>query len=126
MKHYKLIAAILIALTVLMSLHGCAVERVVEPSPTIEEDSLVVSSDEIGFEEIASYMDGDITYIYYRCRTTNTMYVWREHKYLGFQSSTTRGYGGFTAMLDPATGGPLTYENWLAYLKAKTAESQGR
>ena len=92
-------------------------------NPTETEGSLVVSPDEIDFEEVASYSFyeddyGKITYIYYRCRTTNVKYVWRnDEQYFGIKSYPS---GGLTAMLDPETGGPLTYENWLAYLETKT------
>jgi len=121
-KNRKHFWAVLIALMLLLSIFSaCSAAGATDAtgySPTQAEEQLVVSPDTIGFEEVASYGDVEVTYIYYRCRTTNAMYVWRQCDEYNLTKLHT--YSGFTAMLDPETGGPLTYERWLAYLEAKT------
>ncbi len=40
--------------------------------------------------------------------------------YISFESSVSSGAsGGLTVMMDPQTGGPLTYENWKANYQNK-------
>ena len=114
MKHSKHFLAALLVLVLLLTISGCGALSATE-APTDKGDDLVVSSDLVGFEEIVSFADDNITYIYYRCRTTNVMYIWRESSGLNGYS-----YAGFTAMPDPKTNGPLAYENWLAYLEANS------
>lgn len=124
MTSRKLVALTFASLFLFLALCGCAVATADAETANHEEDTLLVSSDTYGFEEVFSTRDDDIAYIYYRCRTTNAMYVWRQHEEgIGRYGDS---FGGFTAMLDPATNGPLTYDNWLAYLEAKNAETQDR
>ena len=69
----------------------------------------------MGFElvyESPRVWNDDPYYAYYRDRVTNVMYVWVG---TGEHINLDREYmaGGFSVMLDPNTGGPLTYEVWL-------------
>lgn len=112
MKYCKHVLIAMLVFVVLFVASGCGASSAAEPAVD-KGEGLVVSSDFVGFEEVASFEDNRVTYIYYRCQTTNVMYVCRERRGLNGYS-----YGGFTAMLDPKTNGPLTYENWLAYLES--------
>ena len=81
--------------------------------------SIITSTEQvnIGFEEVFTTAntadgDGEAYYIYFRDKTTNVMYVWRDtgktHNVGGFSYWGT----GFTVMFDPYTGLPLTYEKF--------------
>lgn len=118
MNHCKHILVTLLVFLSLFLAAGCGTISAAETT-TGKGADLVVSSDLVGFEEVASFVDDDVTYIYYRCRTTNVIYVWRRNSSMGGYS-----YGGFAAMLDPATNGPLTYDKWLTYLETKAADNQ--
>ena len=48
---------------------------------------------------------------------TDTMYVWRTSGKQGGTGGYSYWSSGMTAMLDPATGGPLTYDAFLRYIE---------
>lgn len=74
-----------------------------------ELESFKIHPDTIGFEAVYSHREDGTLYQYFRERSTNTMYVWMD-------AQSRYGKAGFSAMLDPETGGALTYNSWLKYL----------
>lgn len=71
---------------------------------------LTLTEDNIGFEELFSIKEDEITYTYFRERLTDVIYI-READHM--DTSTT----GFTAMLDPFTGNAMTFDNFIMYMQ---------
>lgn len=67
---------------------------------------------ELVYESYRTMFGDEPYYAYYRDRITDVMYVWVSTGDVG-STSNLRMAGGFSVMLDPNTGGPLTYEAWL-------------
>lgn len=115
MQHKRISVLIVFLSVVVGILSGCsASEEVKESYP-----------ENMGFElvcESPRTWSDDPYYAYYRCRITDVMYVWVDS---GVHGSVETGYtsGGFSAMLDPNTGGPLTYDTWRS--KTDSQENMG-
>lgn len=67
---------------------------------------------ELVYESYRTPLWDEPYYAYYKDRVTNVMYVWVCTGDRGGMNN-IRMAGGFSVMLDPNTGGPLTYEAWL-------------
>lgn len=107
MKKWIIGLACLVCVVGLMGCDGAdAAKASDDKSVTVLNDGNVISFDNFGFELVLETRAGNAEYDYYRDRGTNIMYVWRD-------SGLTYGAAGFTAMLDPETGGGLTYDRWV-------------
>lgn len=74
------------------------------------------STKNLGFESVISYYDigEETTYTYLREKLTNTIYLMVE------EDSSVGGFdgtSGITVMIDPNTGGPMMYEEFVKYIK---------
>lgn len=74
------------------------------------------STKNLGFESVISYYDigEETTYTYLREKLTNTIYLMVE------EDSSVGGFdgtSGITVMIDPNTGGPMMYEEFIKYIK---------
>lgn len=137
MRCRKFFVVLLMGLVVLTFMTGCSgdgagMAEVAEQTEiksvatvTLENgESFIISEDMVGFEEVLfvsypskGFDQGSYIDTYFRDRTTDVMYVYRNYHY------GTASHAGFTAMLDPVTGGALTYDNWLKYLEEKNVDS---
>lgn len=64
-----------------------------------------VEESRVGMEKMGSA--GNFTY--YRDTSTDVMYLWCSER--GYNA----GYGGLTVMVNPKTGLPLTYSDWIEF-----------
>lgn len=126
----RIIALFLIVITV-AALAGCAGTPV---EPQVEQLNPDIPDGVLGFETVfACYetglIGGDryddlyesrVRMYYLREKLTDTMYVWRTSGKQGGTGGYSYWSSGMTAMLDPATGGPLTYDAFLQYIEGMT------
>lgn len=126
----RILSAVLCILCLVGMLSGCAENATVTEEPALQLNP-DIPDDILGFETIfACYETGMIggdkyddlaeskVLLYYlREKLTDVVYIWRTS---GRQSS-NNGYSywssGMTVMMDPATGGPLTYDAFLEYIR---------
>ena len=109
-KHFCFFAVLIL----LAFLAGCnATPNAIPPE---ENNTVIVDRDDVGFEEVITFHDDGANYTYFREVATDVLYVWRD-------PGSHYKMAGFSIMMDPQTGGPLTFENWANYLKEKTTAS---
>lgn len=113
-KKIKLMIALaLIVIVIVCSTLGCNASNTKDTTTTTTTTTIVAEASEnnFGFEEI--YTEPRYSIYVYREISTDVMYcTYSEIVAYG-------GLGGLTVMMDPQTGGPLTYENWVANYKNK-------
>jgi len=108
----RIFTVVLVAFIVVsvVTLGGCG-DDVVSGSGEVHHASESTSETEaveenlIGMEKMGSA--GNFTY--YRDVSTDVMYLWR------FERGYNAGYGGLTIMVNPKTGLPLTYSDWIEF-----------
>lgn len=111
MKHQKHFCFFVVFI-LLAFLVGCTATT--NAIPPEEDDTVYVDCDDVGSEEVITFYDDGANYTYFREVATDVLYVWRD-------PSAHYKMAGFSIMMDPQTGGPLTYENWVKYLKEKNS-----
>lgn len=112
-KKIKLMIALaLIVIVIVCSTLGCNASNTKDTTTTTTTTIVAEASENnFGFEEI--YTEPRYSIYVYREISTDVMYcTYSEIVAYG-------GLGGLTVMMDPQTGGPLTYENWVANYKNK-------
>lgn len=112
-KKIKLMIALaLIVIVIVCSTLGCNASNTKDTTTTTTTTMVAEASENnFGFEEI--YTEPRYSIYVYREISTDVMYcTYSEIVAYG-------GLGGLTVMMDPQTGGPLTYENWVANYKNK-------
>lgn len=70
----------------------------------------------IGESQKSADQESDVWCYYYREKLTNVMYVWRTSGKDNNRGGFSYWSSGMTVMMNPDTGGPLVYEDWLALL----------
>lgn len=115
----KTVLAVLIIVIVLLFiflLSGCTMNISEDDDIVITEDKISTSDYTLGVDAVLSTYDmtENITYTYLRDKITNVMYllVEEDHNPGGFD-----GTSGITVMMNPETGGPLVYEDFIKYVK---------
>lgn len=106
----RIILIILILAVIMLSVlffSGCSATAVKDET---------FSTKNLGFESVISYYDigEETTYTYLREKLTNTIYLMVE------EDSSVGGFdgtSGITVMIDPNTGGPMMYEEFIKYIK---------
>lgn len=129
---FRFVAMLLCIVCLLGALSGCADTTPAETEPVAHQLNPDIPDGILGFETIfACYETGmiggdkyddlhesKVRMYYLREKLTDVVYVWRTS---GRQSS-NNGYSywssGMTVMMDPATGGPLTYDAFLSYIRS--------
>lgn len=112
-KKIKLMTTLaVIVIVIVCSTLGCNASNTKDTTTTTTTTIVAEASENnFGFERI--YTEPRYSIYVYREISTNVMYCcYTEDLYYG-------GMGGLTVMMDPQTGGPLTYENWVANYKNK-------
>lgn len=106
----RIILIILILAVIMLSVlffSGCSATAVKDET---------FSTKNLGFESVISYYDigEETTYTYLHEKLTNTIYLMVE------EDSSVGGFdgtSGITVMIDPNTGGPMMYEEFIKYIK---------
>ena len=97
---------ILVSIFLICVMAGCSVaEGTPEPQNTTYSDYSTTKENRVGMEKMGSAGN----FVYYRDTSTDVMYLWRCEK--GYNA----GYGGLTVMMNPETGKPLTYADWVEF-----------
>lgn len=110
----RIILVVLILAVIMLSVlsfSGCSATAVKDET---------FSTKNLGFESVISYYNigEETTYTYLREKLTNTIYLMVE------EDSSVGGFdgtSGITIMIDPNTGGPMMYEEFVKYIKNSEA-----
>ena len=124
----KRFLSLILAILLVITLAGCSIASV---EPQVEQLNPDIPDGVLGFETVfVCYETGligggaqddlyesRVRMYYLREKLTDTIYIWRTSGRLSSPNGYSYWSSGMTVMMDPATGGPMTYDAFLQYIQ---------
>lgn len=124
----KRLFSLILAILSMIALAGCSADYV---EPPVEQLNPDIPDGVLGFETVfACYETGligggaqddlyesRVRMYYLREKLTDTIYIWRTSGRLSSPNGYSYWSSGMTVMMNPATGGPMTYDAFLQYIQ---------
>lgn len=124
----KRVLSLIFAILTVAALAGCSAASV---EPQVEQLNPDIPDGVLGFETIfACYETGligggiqddlyesRVRMYYLREKLTDTIYIWRTSGRMSSANGYSYWSSGMTVMMNPETGGPMTYDAFLQYIQ---------
>ncbi|MEE1503871.1 MAG: hypothetical protein UGF89_06480 [Acutalibacteraceae bacterium] len=100
------LVALVVAFMAITCFAGCGNDTVKGSGEVYQASETTTEENRVGMERVG--IAGGFTY--YRDASTDVMYLWKQEWDTG-----GAGYAGLTIMMNPETGLPLTYADWVNF-----------